>query len=33
MLQYLAQGGCDYTVAHVYIWNLESWDVQVHVPI
>lgn len=26
---YLAQGGCNYTVAHVYVWNLPSWDVQV----
>ncbi|KAL4438699.1 hypothetical protein ABPG77_006303 [Micractinium sp. CCAP 211/92] len=26
---YLRQGGCDYRVAHVYIWNLPSWDVQV----
>ncbi|EFN52791.1 hypothetical protein CHLNCDRAFT_138435 [Chlorella variabilis] len=30
---YLAQGGCDYTVAHVYIWNLESWDVQALYPL
>ena len=27
--QYLRLGGCQYHVAHVYIWNLESWDVQV----
>lgn len=26
---YLAQGGCQYHVSHVYVWNLESWDVQV----
>jgi hypothetical protein len=26
--QYLAQGGCEYLVSHVYVWNLESWDVQ-----
>lgn len=31
--EYLAQGGCDYTVAHVYIWNLESWDVQALYPL
>ena len=26
---YLARGGCQYHVSHVYVWNLESWDVQV----
>lgn len=26
---YLRQGGCQYKVQHVNIWNLPSWDVQV----
>ncbi|PRW39302.1 Palmitoyl-monogalactosyldiacylglycerol delta-7 chloroplastic [Chlorella sorokiniana] len=30
---YLAQGGCQYHVSHVYVWNLESWDVQAIYPI
>lgn len=29
--QYLLRGGCDYSVAAVYIWGLNSWDVQVRV--
>ncbi|KAL4440114.1 hypothetical protein ABPG75_003115 [Micractinium tetrahymenae] len=30
---YLRQGGCDYRVGHVYVWNLPSWDVQALYPL
>lgn len=30
--RYLARGGCEYRVTHVYVWNLESWDVQASRP-
>jgi hypothetical protein len=30
--QYLARGGCQYHVSHVFIFNLESWDVQAIYP-
>ena len=29
---YLEQGGCDYHVSAVYVWNLGSWDVQAIYP-
>ena len=28
LASYLARGGCQYHVSHVFIWNLPCWDVQ-----
>ena len=32
-MQYLQAGGCQYHVSNVFIWNLESWDVQALYPL